>query len=306
VSTDPYEILGVSRTASQDDIRKAYRKLAKAWHPDLNPGDKAAEEKFKAISTAHTLLSDTEQRARFDRGEIDGAGQERGWAPGGGGYRDQAEGAQGFRYSAGGGFPEDDLGDIFGSMFGQQRGYRRRPQGPSRGDDRNFSLTVSFADSVNGGTTRITLPGGGTLDVKIPPGIEDGQVLRLRGKGAEGHQGGPAGDALITVGTAPSPDYTRDGDDIRMTLPVGLKIAVLGGPITVPTPSGSVSMNVPPHSDTGRVMRLRGRGVKAHAGREAGNLYVTLTVTIGPADAALENFLKSWTPPEAPAGTKAP
>ncbi|GAA4485529.1 DnaJ C-terminal domain-containing protein [Gluconacetobacter asukensis] len=296
MSTDPYEILGLSRTASQDDIRKAYRKLAKKYHPDLNPGDKVAEEKFKAIGSAHALLSDADQRARFDRGEIDAAGQERGWpGGGGGGYRDHAEGAQGFRYSAGG-FSEDDLGDVFGSMFGQ-RGFRRRPQGPARGDDRNFSLTVSFEDAVNGGTSRVTLPGGGTLDVKIPPGIEDGQVMRLRGKGGEGHQGGPAGDALITIGIAPSTTYTRDGNDVRMTLPVGVKTAVLGGPIKVPTPSGSVSMNVPAHSDSGSVLRLRGKGVKAHGGQEAGNLYVTLQVTIGPTDAALENFLKSWTPP---------
>ena len=297
MSTDPYEILGLSRTASQDDIRKAYRNLAKKYHPDLNPGDKVAEEKFKAIGSAHTLLSDADQRARFDRGEIDAAGQERGWAGGGGsGYRDHAEGAQGFRYSAGG-FSEDDLGDMFGSMFGQQRGFRRRPQGPARGDDRNFSLTVSFEDAVNGATSRVTLPGGGTLDVKIPPGIEDGQMMRLRGKGGEGHQGGPAGDALITISIAPSEIYTRDGNDLRMTLPVGVKTAVLGGPIKVPTPGGSVSMNVPAHSDTGSVLRLRGKGVKAHGGQEAGNLYVTLQVTIGPVDAALETFLKSWTPP---------
>ncbi|GBQ22934.1 DnaJ C-terminal domain-containing protein [Gluconacetobacter sacchari] len=296
MSTDPYEILGLSRSASQDDIRKAYRKLAKKFHPDLNPGDKVAEEKFKAIGSAHALLSDAEQRARFDRGEIDAAGQERGFAPGGGGYRDHAEGPQGFRYSAGG-FSEDDLGDMFGSMFGQQRGFRRRPQGPARGDDRNFSLTVSFEDAVNGGTSRVTLPGGGTLDVKIPPGIEDGQVMRLRGKGGEGHQGGPAGDALITISIAPSALFTRDGDDLRMTLPVGLKTAVTGGPIKVPTPGGSVSMNVPARSDTGSVLRLRGKGVKAHGGREAGSLYVTLQVKIGPVDAALETFLKSWTPP---------
>ncbi|NVN12245.1 DnaJ C-terminal domain-containing protein [Nguyenibacter vanlangensis] len=301
MSTDPYEILGLSRTASQDDIRKAYRKLAKKWHPDLNPGDKAAEEKFKAIGTAHALLSDPEQRARFDRGEIDAAGQERGWAPPGGGYRDQAEGAQGFRYSAGG-FSEDDLGDIFGSMFGQQRGFRRRPQGPARGEDRHFSLTVSFIDAVNGSTARITLPGGGTLDVRIPPGVEDGQVMRLRGKGGEGHQGAPPGDALITLSIAPSTQYTRDGDDIRMTQPIGLKTAVLGGAVTIPTPGGPVAMNVPAHSDSGRVLRLRGRGVKAHAGREAGNLYVTLQVTIGQPDAALEKFLKSWTPPGGPDG----
>ncbi len=260
-----------------------------------------AEENFKAVGAANALLSDEAQRARFDRGEIDASGQEKGYGfgGGGGGYRDYAEGQQGFHYG-GGQFSEDDLGDIFGTMFGQGGGggFRRRPQGPMKGGDRQYALTVSFLDSVNGGTSRITLPGGTTLDVKIPPGITDGQVLRLRGKGDPGHQGGPAGDALITITVAPDSTYTRDGNDIRMSLPVDLKTAVLGGSITIPTPAGSVKMNVPPGSDTGSVLRLRGRGVKAHGGQEAGNLYVKLQVTIGKVDAALEAFLKDWTPGE--------
>ena len=299
MSKDPYEVLGVARTASQDEIRKAYRKLAKKYHPDLNPGDKVAEENFKAVGAANALLADEAQRARFDRGEIDASGQEKGYGFGGGGgsYRDYAEGAQGFNYG-GGQFSEDDLGDIFGTMFGQGGGFRRRPQGPMKGGDRQYALTVSFLDSVNGGTARSTLPGGATLDVKIPPGITDGQVLRLRGKGDPGHQGGPAGDALITITVAPDSTYTRDGNDIRMSLPVDLKTAVLGGSITIPTPAGSVKMNVPAGSDTGSVLRLRGRGVKAHGKQEAGNLYVKLQVTIGKVDPALEEFLKNWTPGE--------
>ncbi|ATU71667.1 J domain-containing protein [Komagataeibacter rhaeticus] len=302
MSKDPYEVLGLKRTASQDEIRKAYRKLAKKYHPDLNPGDKVAEENFKAVGAANALLSDEAQRARYDRGEIDASGQEKGFYGGGHGYRDHAEGPQGFNYG-GGQFSEDDLGDIFGTMFGQGGGgagfgggFRRRPQGPQKGADRQYALTVSFLESVNGGTSRITLPGGAQLDVKIPPGIENDQVMRLRGKGDPGHQGGPAGDALITITVAPDETYTREGNDIRMSLPVDLKTAVLGGSITIPTPAGSVKMNVPPHSDSGSVLRLRGRGVKAHGKHEAGNLYVRLVVTIGTVDPALEAFLKDWTP----------
>ncbi|AZV38791.1 J domain-containing protein [Komagataeibacter xylinus] len=291
MSKDPYEVLGLTRTASQDDIRKAYRKLAKKYHPDLNPGDKVAEERFKAIGAANALLSDEAQRARYDRGEIDETGQEKGFA---GGYRDHAEGPQGFHYG-GGQFSEEDLGDIFGMFGGGGGGFRRRPQGPMKGADRQYALTVSFPVSVNGGTERITLPGGTQLDVKIPPGITDGQVMRLRGKGDAGQQGGPAGDALITITVAPDSTYTRDGNDIRMSLPVDLKTAVLGGSITIPTPAGSVKMNVPAHSDSGSVLRLRGRGVKAHGKTEAGNLYVKLVVTLGKIDPALEEFLRNDT-----------
>ena len=191
-----------------------------------------------------------------------------------------------------GGFNEEDLSDLFGGMFGG----RARRAGPRKGADSSYSLKVSFQDAVNGTTSRVNLPDGSTLDVRIPPGIEDGQVLRLRGKGAAGPGGGPAGDALITVSVTPDPVFTRDGADLRETLPIDLKTAVLGGSITVPTPSGAVRMNVPAGSDSGSILRLRGKGVQAHGTRAAGNLYVTLQVKVGKPDAALEAFLKSWTP----------
>lgn len=303
---DPYSVLGIAKTASQDDIRKAYRKLAKKYHPDLNPGDKKAEEEFKALNQANDLLSDADKRARFDRGEIDASGQERqpgfgGGGFGGGGFGGGFGGAGGFRPGGPGmgGFQEEDLSDLFGGMFGG--GARARRAGPRKGADRSFSLNVSFLDAVNGATSRVNLPDGATLDVRIPPGMEDGKVLRLRGKGMPGVQGGPAGDALITVTVLPDATFTREGSDLRETLPVDLKTAVLGGPIMVPTPTGTVKMNVPAGSDTGTVLRLRGKGVQAHGTKEAGNLYVRLEVRIGKADAALEAFLKDWTP-EVPNG----
>ena len=298
---DPYSVLGIAKTASQDDIRKAYRKLAKKYHPDLNPGDKKAEEEFKALNQANDLLSDADKRARFDRGEIDASGQERhpGFGAGGfggGGFGGGFGGAGGFRPGGAGmgGFQEEDLHDLFGGMFGG--GARARRAGPRKGADRSFALNVSFLDAVNGTTSRVNLPDGATLDVRIPPGMEDGKVLRLRGKGMPGVQGGPAGDALITVSVLPDATFTREGADLRETLPVDLKTAVLGGPIMVPTPTGPVKMNVPAGSDTGTVLRLRGKGVQAHGGKEAGNLYVRLEVRVGKADAALEAFLKDWTP----------
>ncbi|MCH4025345.1 MAG: J domain-containing protein [Acetobacter fabarum] len=301
---DPYSVLGIAKTASQDDIRKAYRKLAKKYHPDLNPGDKKAEEEFKALNQANDLLSDADKRARFDRGEIDASGQERhpgfgGGGFGGGGFGGGFGGAGGFRPGGAGmgGFQEEDLSDLFGGMFGG--GARARRAGPRKGADRSFALNVSFLDAVNGATSRVNLPDGATLDVRIPPGMEDGKVLRLRGKGMPGVQGGPAGDALITVTVLPDATFTREGPDLRETLPVDLKTAVLGGPIMVPTPTGTVKMNVPAGSDTGTVLRLRGKGVQAHGGKEAGNLYVRLEVKVGKADAALEAFLKDWTPESA-------
>ncbi|MBI0066378.1 DnaJ domain-containing protein [Commensalibacter sp. M0134] len=305
MSLDPYTILGISKTASQDEIRKAYRKLAKKYHPDLNPGNKEAEDKFKAISVANELLSDPEKRARFDRGEIDIHGQEQGFPGGGAGYRHYADGAQGFRYSQGEGmhgnqFSEDDLQDIlnrfggggWGGFSGRGFSQGRSSRGPQKGQDRRYSLKISFLDAVNGTTSRITLPEGGTLDVKIPPGIDDGQTLRLRGKGDPGFQNGSAGDALITIQVMPHAYFKRDGQDIRMTWPVDLKTAVLGGKLTVPTPTGEVALNVPAHSDSGTVLRLRGRGIPSRKNLEAGNLYVTLQITIGKVDPALEEFLR--------------
>ncbi len=300
MADDPYEILGLPRDADKEAIRKAYRRLAKDSHPDLHPGDDAAEERFKRLGLANALLSDPEQRARYDRGEIDASGQER--APPRSAYREYAQGPQGRRYQAGSGFgagsaglDEDELGDIFGDLFGRGRG--GEPRGPRRGEDRSYSLGVAFVDAVNGATRRITLPGGAVLDVKVPAGIENGQVLRLRGKGEPGRENGPAGDALIRIEVAPDPRFVREGDDIRTELAVTLKQAVLGASVQVPTPAGPVSMTVPPGSDTGRVLRLRGRGVPARAGGEAGNLLVALRVAIGPVDDALRAFLRDWTPP---------
>lgn len=302
MSTDPYKILGIAKTATQDEIRKAYRKLAKKHHPDLNPGDKKAEEQFKLVSMAHDLLSDAEKRARFDRGEIDIHGQEQGFAGGGSRYQRHGDGSQGFRYSQQGGpqgnFSEDDLQDIF-SMFGGGAGRGPFQQGGSggfraqKGQDRRYNLDVDFLDTVNGTKSRIILPGGGELDVSIPVGIEDGQVLRLKGKGDSGFNNAPAGDALITIHVRPHEYFKREGRNIRLTWPMDLKTAVLGGKINVPTPKGEVALNVPAGSDTGSVLRLKGRGLPAKGSQEAGDLYVSLQVKLGTVDPALEEFLRN-------------
>jgi len=302
MAEDPYKILGVAKDASADDIRKAYRKLAKKHHPDLNPGNKAAEEQFKAVSAANELLSDGEKRARYDRGEIDESGAEK---PPPRSYRHYAEGAPGQRYSysAGGagsgasgpdGFGADEnFEDIFSTIF-QNRGNGGTQ--PGRGRDAHYVLAAEFLDAINGGAKRLTLPDGQVLDVKIPAGTEDGDILRLRGRGSPGRNNGPAGDALIEIKVMPHKFYRRDGQDIRFELPVSVQEAVLGGKVTVPTPAGAVAMTIKPHSDSGVELRLRGRGVPAHGKLPAGDLYVKLRVVIGPVDAKLEDFLRDWKP----------
>ncbi len=289
---DPYTTLGVARDASQDDIRRAYRKAAKNHHPDLNPGDTAAEERFKKASIANELLSDPEKRARFDRGEIDSAGQERPATPG---WRDFADGEDGRRYGRG---SRDRTPDDFGGMFGEMFDRERRAGGtrPIGGRDELYGLTVDFLDAVNGATRRLTLPDGRVLDVVIAPGASDGQVLRLRGQGGPGRNGGTAGDALIEIHVTPHRFFTRDDLDIHLDLPVTLSEAVLGAQVKVPTPGGPVSMRIPPHSDTGTRLRLRGRGVPAHGNRPAGDLHATLRLVVGAVDAELERFLRDWKP----------
>lgn len=277
MADDPYKVLGVARDASPEQIRSAYRKLAKKHHPDLNPGDGKAEEAFKAASAANDILSDPEKRGRFDRGEIDGEGNER--APQGS-WR-QGGGPGGFGAAAG-------FEDIFSNIFEQ------RTRGPARGQDERYSLRVDFLEAVNGGTKRITLPDGQGLDVKIPPGTKEADVLRLRGRGQPGRNGGPQGDALIEVHVASHKCFRREDKNIFLELPVSLKEAVLGAKVTVPTPRGDVVMTVKPHSESGVEMRLRGRGVPAHGHAHAGDLLVKLKVVVGPADAALETFLQGW------------
>ena len=295
MAEDPYKLLGVEKTASAEDIRKAYRKLAKQYHPDLNPGNKAAEEKFKAVSAANELLSDPEKRARYDRGEIDESGAEK--APPRS-YRHYAETGPGERYAyAGGGdggFGGENFEDIFSTIF--TRGQTGGGTAPMRGRDEQYRLEAGFLDAVNGATRRLTLPDGQTLDVKIPPGTASGDVLRLRGRGGPGRNNGPAGDALIEIDVAPHPFFVRDGRDIRLDLPIALREAVLGAKIAVPTPGGSVAMTVRPGADTGTELRLRGRGVPAHGGQPAGDLYVKLRVMIGPPDPALAAFLRDHEP----------
>ncbi len=285
---DPYETLGLARDATPEQVRSAFRKLAKKHHPDLNPGSAVAEERFKAVNAANELLSDPEKRAQFDRGEINAAGDP--VAPEPPRYRRYADAAEGARYRAG---PDEDFqfGDIFGDFLNRGgEGLRMR------GADAHYALPVAFLDAVAGATRTFTLPDGRTLDVRIPPGIDDRQILRLKGQGGPGLNGGPPGDALIEVHAEPHPFFTREGDDIHVKLPVTLKEAVLGARVTVPTPVGSVTMTVPKRSDTGTRLRLRGRGIPAHAGRPAGDEYVTLQVTLADADDALETLLSGWEP----------
>jgi DnaJ-class molecular chaperone len=292
MAKDPYEALGLARGASESEIRSAYRKLAKRYHPDMNPGDSKAEERFKEASAAHALLSDPEKRARFDRGEIDAEGQEQ--APfgfGGGGFGGGARRPSGMGGSAGFGGAED-FSDIFSELFGRSRGTEGQRM---RGQDQQYRLSIDFLDSIRGATRRLTLPDGRSLEVKVPAGIEDGQTMRLKGQGGTSYAGGPAGDALIEIQVAAHPVFRREGDDIHVEVPVTLAEAVLGGKITVPTPTGHVSVTVPPRSDAGTRLRLRGKGVAARATRPAGDEYVTLRLVTGPVDATLEQALRDWT-----------
>jgi DnaJ-class molecular chaperone len=288
MAEDPYSVLGVAKTATAEEIRSAYRKLAKQHHPDLNPGNKAAEERFKKVSAANELLSDAEKRRQYDAGEIDETGAVKAPPPG---YREYAEAPPGARFDyvggGGGGFGGENFEDLFGSMFGE-----RARSGPAAGRDVHYSLQAGFLEAVNGATKRLTLPDGQTLDVKIPAGTATGDVLRLRGRGGPGRQGGPAGDALIEIVVAEHAFFTRDGQNIGLVLPVSVREAVLGGKISVPTPSGVVAMSVKAGADTGTKMRLKGRGVPAHGGKAAGDLIVTLAVHVGAPQAALEAFLR--------------
>jgi DnaJ-class molecular chaperone len=292
----PYEVLGVKPGASPEEIRKAYRKLAKEFHPDLNPGKPAAEARFKAVTAANDILSDPDKRARYDRGEIDESGAERPRYS----YRPHAEGAQGRKYQPQGEINIEDLDDLF-AMFGRGGGRRRGGQAGEGlsmpGQDRQYTLTIDFALAATGGKQRLSLSPETWLDVTIPPGIDQGQVLRLKGKGGPGFGGGPPGDALIEVHIAPHAFFRREGDDIHVELPVSLAEAVLGARVSVPTVTGPVTMTIPPGSDTGTRLRLRAKGIhkKRHGHDTTGDQYVTLKVMIGASDdPALAEFLKGW------------
>jgi DnaJ-class molecular chaperone len=288
---DPYETLGVAKTATAEDIRSAYRKLAKKLHPDLNPGDKSAEERFKQVAGAYDLLSDAEKRRRFDAGEIDATGAERQHERY---YKDYAEAAAGRRYqNASSGFDDFAQQDDFLAEL-----LRRREQQARRAPcaDRHYQLEVDFIDAVNGATRRITLPDGGSLDVTIPPGMEEGQVLRLRGKGAPSRGEGPPGDALVEINIRPHRFFIREGDDILLELPITISEAVLGGKVKVPTTTGAVMATVPKGSNTGTTLRLKGKGAPKKGGGHGDELVKLRVMVPNEADPQLENFLSGWTP----------
>lgn len=292
MARNPYLVLGLSPKASDSEIRSAFRQLAKKYHPDRNPDDKKAEDKFKEVSAAFDILGDPERRKKYDRGEIDDDGRERPnpfhqWtqreARGGGGYTGQGGGP-------GAGASFEDFSDIFSDLFGA-RGMRGGGY-HARGRDVRYRLEVDFLDAVNGAKKRVTMPDGRTLDLTIPAGFEDGQTLRLKGQGEKAPGG--AGDVYVEVKVKPHAVFERRGDDIHTEAPISLKEAVLGGRITAPTIAGDVSVNVPKYSSSGTVLRLKGRGVPKRSGG-AGDQYVKLKIVLPEGgDKELEEFVKKW------------
>lgn len=293
---DPYDVLGVSRSASQAEIKKAYRKLAKELHPDRHPNNQRIGERFKEVSAAYQIVGDETLRARYDRGEIDASGQERmrgfhrGSAGAGRHGPRTGPGPEDFVHA---GFGHEGMEDLFSDLFG---GFRRGPRGAarSRGADRRYSLKIGFLESVRGGRRRLTLPEGKTLDVAIPAGIMDGQQIRLKGQGDPG-AGGPVGDALIEVQIEPHAFFVRKDFDLHLDLPITLQEAVLGARIRVPTIDGMVQLTVPKGSNSGTVLRLKGKGVPKGKADARGDQYVKLKIVLPePPDPALEKLVSGW------------
>lgn len=323
MAKDLYSVLGVARTASEDEIKKAYRKLAKDLHPDLRPGDKAAEERFKEVSAAYDLLRDAEKRGRYDRGEIDATGQEtpqrnyyRDYAEGpqgggggfGGGQRGRGgfegfEGFRGFSGAEGGqGFSDEDIfADLFGSRGGSRSQGRARAGGGRgeegydlRGPDNRYTMEVDFLTAARGGKTQITLPDGASLDLTIPEGARDGQTLRLRGKGGPGYGKGGPGDAYVTLTVGTNDTFRREGDDIVITLPISISEAILGGKVETPTIDGPVALKIPAGATTGQVLRLRGRGVLGKDGSKGDERVELKVVMPREIDPELRDFMEGW------------
>lgn len=298
---DPYLVLGVSKSAGVEEIKKAYRTLAKTHHPDLKPGDAAHEERFKEISAAYALLSDTDKRARYDRGEIDPDGNDRPRARSG--FRahstrrraGEAPGAEDFAFSS-----DDIFGDVFGrkrsgGTAGARSGFGGGSGPKARGTDIAYSVNVTFLEATRGAKRRVNLSNGKSIEVAIPPGTEDQAKLRLKGQGLSGIGGGDAGDAIVEVLVEPHPVFTRQDGDIHVDVPVTLYEAVLGGSIRVPTVSGPVTVKIPPGSNTGSVLRLRGLGVVSQTSKQTGDQYVKLRVVLpDPPDPELVRMVEEW------------
>jgi DnaJ-class molecular chaperone len=286
VSDTPYDLLGIKRDASPEDVQKAYRRLAKKLHPDLNPGNQQAEEQFKQVAAAYDLLSDPEKRARFDRGEIDSAGAER---PRQRFYREYA-GAD-HPYASHAGFSDFATSDdILSELF--RRSVHSGTGMP--GVDVHYVVPLDFLEAANGSPKQLKLIDGSVLEVNIPPGAQDGQVLRVRGRGEPGRGDLPPGDALLDIRVRPHPIFRREGDDIRLDLPISLNEAVLGARVEVPTPTGTVLMTVPKGASSGQVLRLRGKGILRRDGTR-GDLYVRMQVSLPQNDPELQEFVGNWT-----------
>ncbi|MDP8916834.1 MAG: J domain-containing protein [Pseudomonadota bacterium] len=293
MARDLYQELGVAKTADAEAIRRAYRKLAKDLHPDKNPGDDSKLERFKRINAAFDILGDPDKREKYDRGQIDAEGHETGFGRGfNGGGPFNGGGAYGSR-----GFESADFDDILGQMFGGGGPFggiggaagRAQP----RGVDVRARLEIDLEEAILGARKRIAFSDGRTIDVAIPPGAADGQVLRLKGQGAQGRSSA-AGDALIELAIRPHPVFRREGTDLHMDLPISVPDAVLGAKVEAPTPEGGVTLTVPKGSNTGKVLRLKGRGAAGEGGRR-GDLLVRLEVTLPETpDPALEAFAEQW------------
>ncbi|HEY5710905.1 MAG TPA: DnaJ C-terminal domain-containing protein [Allosphingosinicella sp.] len=300
---DLYSQLSVPRGASEADIKKAYRKLAKELHPDKNKDNPKATERFSKVTQAYDILTDKDKRAQYDRGEIDEEGNPRmpfgygggGAHPGGGGgFR----GPNGEPFEFSGGGEAADISDLFEGLFGGGRrggggpfsGFGRRSAPPQKGADVAYRLEVSFEDAAKLAGQRVTLSSGKTLDIKLPPGVEDGTRIRLAGQGQSGPGG--SGDALVTIIIKPHRFFRREGENIRLDLPVAIDEAALGGKVRVPTVDGPVMLSIPKGSSSGKVLRLKGKGFAAKGGKR-GDQLVTLMVDV-PEDAELASFLESW------------
>lgn len=283
-----YDILGVTRRASDEEIRRAFRTLAKANHPDVNPNNSAAAERFKKITAANDILGDPEKRRAYDAGEIDERGDPKrpSWA---------RHGARaGARGRAQPGFDDFSFANVFSDVFGAGAGAKGGFGGALRGADLRYSLEVDFLESINGVKKRVTLPEGGVLDLAVPEGVTDGQTLRLKGKGGPAPAGGEAGDALVEIKVKPHAEFKRQGDDILIELPITIDEAVLGGRIEVPTVTGRVQLTIPKGTSSGKTFRLKGKGVRTRTGVHGDELVTVKIVLPNDIDDSLSYFFSEW------------
>lgn len=287
MARDPYDVLGVAKTASADDIKKAYRKLVKQLHPDLHPGDQKAADRFKDVASAYDIVGDPEKRAKFDKGEIDAAGQER---PQQRYYREYADEGGAQQYHSSGGFADfGDYSDLFSDFFAGGGANR-----DARGRNVHYQLEVDFLTAATGGQQRITLPEGKQLGVTIPEGIVDGQTIRLKGLGQPGRGAAPAGDALIEIHVRPHPAFERKGDDVHSELAIGIDEAVLGAKVETQTIAGRLIVSIPKGASSGQTLRLKGKGIKGKGGIHGDHLIRLKIVMPRAIDSELETFMHGW------------